>query len=130
MKTSIDSRNAEIDTLTTLLDGGFLKMFTGSQPASPESEETGELLATLKFNAPSYASAINGRAKANPLGPDLDASGTGNAGWFRCYKSDGQTALLDGSVGVKNSGADIEMNSVSIQIHTEVSLEGLDITLP
>lgn len=128
MKTSIDSRNAELDTLTTLLDGGFLKIYSGSQPASPESDAVGDLLATLEFNSPSFAAADNGTAIANPIVEDSDAAATGSAGWFRCFKSDGVTAILDGTIDT--SGADINLNSTAIQIHTAVSLSAFSITLP
>ncbi len=125
MKTSIDARDAELDTLTAMLDGGFIKIYSGSQPASPQDAESGMLLATLEFSTPAYESASGGTAVANSITEDSDASATGIAGWFRCYKSDGVTAVIDGTIGV-----DITMNSANIQQHTTVSISELPITLP
>lgn len=128
MKAAKLSRNTELDAMTALLNGGFIKLYTGSQPASPESAATGTLLSTLEFSNPAFSSAANGTATANAITEDMSAAATGNAGWFRCFKSDGVTAVLDGSVGT--SGADINLNSTSIQIHAQVSLSSFSITLP
>lgn len=128
MKTAIDTRNAEVDSLTALLDGGFMKIYAGSQPASPESAAIGTLLAALEFSNPAFAAAASGTAAANAIIEDTDAAATGNAGWFRCFKSDGVTAVLDGTIGT--SGADINLNSVAIQAHTTVTISAFSITLP
>ena len=128
MNTATDARDAELDTLTALLDGGFMKIYTGSPPSSPESSAVGTLLATLEFSSPSFATASGGIASANPITEDTSAAATGTAGWFRCFKSDGVTAILDGTIGT--SGADINLNSTAIQIHTSVSIDSFRITLP
>jgi len=128
MKTAIISRNTEIDAIGALLDGGFLKIFSGSQPATPESSETGTLLATLEFGSPAFVPSNSGTAQANAITEDTDAADTGTAGWFRCFKSDGVTAILDGSIGT--SGADINLNSTAIQAHAQVAISSFSITLP
>jgi hypothetical protein len=128
MKTSSDVRDAELDTLTTLLNGGFIKLYTGSQPASPESAESGTILATLEFGNPAFDPASSGLSISNAITEDSDAAATGTAAWFRCFKSDGVTAILDGTVGT--SGADINLNSTSIQIHAQVAISSFSITLP
>jgi hypothetical protein len=51
-------------------------------------------------------------ATANTIATDSSAAATGTAAWFRAYKSDGVTGVLDGSVGT--SGSDLNLNTTSI----------------
>lgn len=129
MKTSIIARNAQVDALAELLNGGFIKIFSGAQPDSPETSEPGTLLATLEFGNPAFTAAINGVAAATPITEETDAA-SGVAGWFRTYKSDGVTPVYDGSVGLTGSYADMKLRSVNISAHIQVSLTALTITLP
>lgn len=128
MKTSADARDIELDALTELLNGGFIEIYTGPIPASPETPATGTLLATLEFSDPAYQPASGGQADSNNITEDTDAANTGAAGWFRCFKSDGVTAVCDGSIAT--SGADLNLNSTAIQAHSQVSITSLPIVLP
>lgn len=128
MKMAITARNAELDALGARLDGGFLKIYSGTQPDHPEDAESGTLLATLEFGSPAFASADQGMIVANALVEETDAPATGDAAWFRCTESGG-AAVLDGSIGA-NDSFDLVLGTTSIQAHAQVSISLFEIQLP
>ena len=60
---------------------------------------TQNILAELRFGATAFGASLAGVATANAITADSSANATGTATWFRVFKSDGTTALWDGSVG-------------------------------
>ena len=128
MKTSIAARNAALDALAPLVNSGYLRIYSGSQPATPETAASGVLLAELRFNATAFGAAAAGVLTANAITGDSSADATGTAGYYRVLASDGTTALWDGSVNT--SGADLNLNSVAIQSGAAVSISALTYTLP
>jgi len=128
MKVAINTRNVELNALAALANSGTIAIRTGTQPATPETAVTGTLLATLTMNATAFGAAAAGVITAAAITGDTTADATGTATWFRMWKSDGTTAILDGSVGT--SGADLNLNSVDIQAGADVEITSLTITLP
>ena len=128
MKTSIAARNAAVDALGALADNGYIRIYTGTIPATPETAPSGTLLAELRFNATAFDPAVNGVIEANAITPDESAAATGDAGYYRALASDGTTRLWDGTIGL--SGADLNLNSIEIRLGAQVSLESLTYTLP
>jgi hypothetical protein len=121
LKLSNAAANAEANALAALLNGGFLKIYDGAKPADANTAITTQnLLSTLSFGNPAFAASVAGVITANAIASDANAAATGTASWFRCYESDGVTVVMDGSVGT--SGADLNLNSVAIQIHAQVSV--------
>ncbi len=127
IKTSIVSRNAELDALAPLFNSGTLKIYSGAQPATPETAASGVLLATVTFNATAFGAAAAGVITAAAITSGT-AGNTGTAGWARAWKSDGTTALMDGDVST--SGAWVNLNSVAISSGATVSITALTITDP
>jgi hypothetical protein len=120
--------NGEADALGSLADGGYLRIYDGTQPSPADSPITTQvLLAELRLGDPAFQSASNGVISANPITPDGDAKATGTASWCRFLAQDG-TPLFDGSVGV--SGSLININSTSIQQHAVVSISAYSHTVP
>lgn len=129
LKTSIVARNVELNALGPLANSGLLRIYSGSQPASPETAIGAQtLLAELELNATAFGAAANGVITANAITDDDDADASGTAAWYRLVKSDGVTVLWDGSVGTSN--ADLVLNSVAIQQHARVSVTSFTYTLP
>jgi len=121
--------NAEADALSALLNDGYFRIYDGEQPETPDSPISTQILAAeLRFGNPAFASAVDGVITATPITPETDAKATIVAAtWYRAFKSDGTTPMMDGSIGVKdlpNPGDryNLELNSVAIQIHAEVSV--------
>lgn len=113
--------NAKADALTALLNDGFLRIYDGTKPATADTAVGAQvLLAELRFNATAFGAAVAGVATANAITSDASANATGTATWFRALKSDGTSAMVDGTVGT--SGADLNLNSVAIQVGAQVSV--------
>src|SRR2546422_1019223 len=80
LKTSIVSRNAELDALAALANSGKLRIYDGSQPATPETAITTQvLLAELTMNATAFGASASGVIPAAAITADSDADATGTA---------------------------------------------------
>jgi hypothetical protein len=129
LKTSIVSRNAELNALAALANTGYIRIYDGSQPSTPETAvSTQTLLAELRFGATAFGSAASGVITANSITDDSDINATGTAAWFRVLESDGTTVLWDGSVGT--SSADMILATVSLVQHAVLQITSLTYTLP
>lgn len=112
---------AAADAVCDLLDNGYLRIYDGSQPANADTAVTTQtLLAELRWNATAFGAASNGVAVANSITADASADATGTATWFRALKSDGTTAVFDGSVGT--ASADLILNSTGITAGANVAV--------
>jgi hypothetical protein len=118
-------RNARLDAITTFAGGSCkLRIYDGSRPATGGTVTT--LLAELTCNATFAGAASGGILTLNAITADTSADATGTATWARIVKSDGTTHVLDCSVGT--SGADINLNTVSIVTGAQVSVTAATIT--
>lgn len=96
--------NAAADAVCALANSGYLRVYSGSQPANADTAvSTQTLLAELRFGATAFGAAVAGVATANAITSDTSADATGTAAWFRVLKSDGTSALWDGSVGTSSA---------------------------
>ena len=122
--------NTMLDSgIGTQADSGKLYIYSGTQPATGGGGLSGNtLLSTLTMGSDSFPSSSGGVLTANAITQDSSAAATGTAAWFRLTKSDTTTVLLDGSVGT--SGADLNLNSVSITSGGTVSCTSFTITQP
>ncbi len=113
--------NAMLDQLTTAIGAsGFLRIYDGTQPAGPDTALGAQVkLAELALSATAFAAGAGGSIVANTISDDVSADATGTATWATFVKADG-TRILDVSVAV--AGADINLNTVSIQIGAKVSV--------
>lgn len=92
--------NAEADALSALLNNGYLRIYSGTKPATADTALSGNtLLAELRFNATAAPAASSGVLTFNAITSDSSADATGTASFFRALKSDGTTAIMDGTVG-------------------------------
>jgi hypothetical protein len=111
----------------TVANAGFIDIYQGTQPAAGGGATGATLLVTLTLNATAFPSASGGVLTANAITSGV-AVATDTATWFRMTKSDHVTVLLDGSVGT--SGADLNLNTVSITTGGTVSVSSFTITMP
>jgi hypothetical protein len=116
-------RNSQLNAITTSVgNAGTLTLYNGTQPATGGAATTA--LATFTLATP-FAPA----ASAAVLSPTLPAATTGlvtgTATWFRVSTSGG-TQEIDGTVGT--SGADLNLNTISIVGGVTVSLSAWTIT--
>lgn len=126
-KRSAAVANLAIDAWTPQLNTGYLRIYSGTRPANVAAALSGNtLLAELRFNATAFGAGSNGVATANAITADSSADATGTATFFRAYKSDGTTAVMDGEVGT--SGCDLNINTVSIVAAATVTATSMTIT--
>jgi hypothetical protein len=124
LKYSAVLKNGQQNAITTALGASaLLNIYSGSQPANPDTAITSQvLLATLTCNATFAPAAAAGVLTLNSI-----SSGTGTAGagagttatWYRLTTSGG-TAHIDGTVGI--SGADMNLNNTNIAQSQTVSV--------
>ena len=118
--------NAAANAAVALADGGSLRIYNGSQPATAATAVSGQtLLAELTLGNPAFGSASSGVATANSITADSSANATGTASWFRVVSSGG-TGLWDGTVGT--SGADLNLDSVDLVSGGNVSVTSFTFT--
>ena len=124
LKYSAALKNAQQNAITTTLGASaLLNIYSGTQPASPDTAITSQvLLATLTCNATFAPAASGGVLTLNAI-----SNGTGTAGaaggttatWYRLTTSGG-TAHIDGTVGI--SASDLNLNNTSIATGQTVSV--------
>jgi hypothetical protein len=113
--------NAAADASGALLNSGYIRIYDGAQPSTGDTAVTTQtLLVELRFGAIAFAPAVTGVAVSNAIAPGV-AVADGTASWFRTFKSDGTTAVYDGSVGTADS--DMILDDVAIAAGGDVSLD-------
>jgi hypothetical protein len=133
------------DDFKALMNNGWLDIYTGYQPATADSVETGTKLVRISSTC---GIAVGdgcdfGTAAAGilPIAASPAWQGTviaaGVAGWFRYYGSSGtggatgssSTALrFDGAVGV--AGADLNLSHTNLVVGSVVTITATNITQP
>lgn len=131
-RTSIVLRNAELNAVNALANSGKLRIYSGTQPDTPEDaiDQNGAavLLAELTLNATAFGAASGGVITAAAITQDSAADATGTASWFRLWKSDGTTALVDGTCGT--ASANLILATTSIVQNAIVQVTVFTLTLP
>jgi hypothetical protein len=126
---SVEARNAALDAQAALFNNGYLRLYSGAQPATPNTAASGTLLAELRFGATAFPAASGGGPLvANAITDDASADASGTPGYYRCLKSDGVTPINDGEVGT--SGANLNMDSSSIVAGARISITSFQHALP
>lgn len=121
-------KNAQLDAFTTACGSTpLLRIYDGTPPANAGTALSGNTkLAELSMSATPFPAASGGTLTANAITTDASADATGTASFFRIYKSDGTTVIMQGTVGT--SGADLNLNTVSIVAAGAVAVSSLVIT--
>lgn len=131
---------AAINAMAALFNNGFLRIYSGTQPNDANTAITTQtLLSTLRFNATGFAtSSPSGTAPsrvvtaaANAITSDPNAAATGTASWFRAFKSDGTSVIMDGSIGATGGGSfDMTLATTSIVAGETVQATSFTLTQP
>lgn len=107
------ARSLAMDARTPAFNSGYLRMYDGTQPAGPDTAITSQVqLAELRFSATAFPASVNGVATANAITQDSSADATGTATWYRSFKSDGTTAIHDGTIGTAGTNCVIATTSI------------------
>jgi hypothetical protein len=96
------SVNVEATAFAELLNGGFIDILDGPQPASADHPITVQKVgATLTFGDPAFKPAVVGTIISNRIEPALVKAGFAPS-WARMYTAD-HRAVMDISVGVRDA---------------------------
>jgi hypothetical protein len=129
IKLSNTARSAAANAVVDLADTGYIRIYDGTQAANPNTAIGAQvLLAELRFGATAFGAASNGVVTANSITGEDSALATGTATWFRVLQSDGTTVLWDGTVNT--TGADLNLDSVSLTIGGTVDITSMTYTQP
>ena len=112
-------QNRQVDSWGGDLDSGFIKIYTGAQPAA-NAAPTGTLLVTIDLDADAYAAASSGSATANGTLSGI-AGNTGTAGYAQQVNAAG-TRWQYGSVTATGGGGDVQIDSTSISNGNTVTI--------
>lgn len=131
LRLSTTARNAMATAIRDLMDADVgaasLKIYTGAQPATPQTAASGTLLATVTLVDPVGSIATGVLTITDSASTTGVAAGT--AGWFRVADNSGD-AVYDGAVGATGSGLELELSTTTISVGVTVDLGALTITVP
>jgi len=126
------ARTAAAAAVAGLVDAdvgaGSIKVYTGAQPATPETAPSGTLLATFALNDPAFAAGGTGvQNLAVGTIPQTTGLAAGTAGWFRMADNSGDP-VMDGACGT--SGAELNLNTTTVSVGLTLQITSGTITMP
>lgn len=110
-------RNAGLNAVTALLNGGTLKIYTSGNT----------LLVTLNLSATAFQNASNGVAAANSISSGT-AVADGTANYATLSDSSGNVIISAMTVGTADT--EVVLDSLEVRTNYNVSISSLSITLP
>lgn len=117
-------RNSRVDLIGLAIDGGFLRIYSGSKPVTKGAAPAGLLLADIQLANPCGASTGGVLTLTVPR-TDTSANNSGTASFF--YLVDSASAFVcDGDVS--NSGSDLNVTTTTIVAGQPVEITSLTIT--
>jgi hypothetical protein len=119
-------RQSRASLLGTWMDGGTLRIYDGTQPASPDDAVTTQVL-LAEFTLPDPAGTATDGVFGGELPDAALIAASGTASWGRCLDDLGAT-VWDGMVGATGSGAAIEVDSVSFLAGAYAAVTAITIT--
>ena len=118
------ARSGIMDDGINHFNGATITIFTGTQPGEGGGSHSDTTLSSGTLPSPAFGAATAGAA-----GPatswSLSISATGTAGWARITQG---SAILDLDVGT--TGADLNLDTLSLEDGGSVAVSGGSITLP
>lgn len=138
IKTSTGLRNKMLDTgsLKSRLGSGFIKIYSGAEPATADAAVTGTLLSTISVSGGGTGLTFDTAASAGVLAKNTSETwsgaiaATGTAGYFR-FVSASDTGVssateerLQGSVAL--AGGDMNLSSISLVTNAATNAQTID----
>jgi hypothetical protein len=122
LKYSNGTRHAQNEGLITFAgSGAIINIYQGTAPTNANTGITTQTLLVSCVLAGAFGTDTNGTLTLGTVNNGT-AVATGTAGFFRIFKSDGTTVVMDGSVGV--TGADLNLDTTTINITQTVNISG------
>lgn len=123
------ARNSIVDNYAAQFNGGKLRIYTGAQPADPNTAPTGTLLVDITLPSPAFTAAASGQSTKNGTW-GANASADGVAGWYRLQNAaatishdgpviQGAAAIAPGDLALINTnlatGQPVEVTAYTLQ---------------
>lgn len=125
LRRSDRAANAACDAMAALCHGGYLDLYAGQQPATPDTATRASRLASVPLGRPAFGRAAFGTADANSV-MEVAAEAAGTVSWFRVFASDHQTAIWDGRVGEGSN--DLVVDRTDIQQGAVIQVKALSLS--
>lgn len=138
--TGLRTKMLDTSPLRTLLNLGFIKVYTGAPPASADAAPTGTLLLTISNNAGGTGLTFNAAAAAGAISKNSGETWSGNAvasgtaGYYRFVQAGDSGALsttdcrVQGLCGV--AASELNLTTTSLINTTLYSVDAYSIGLP
>jgi len=119
--------NAMTQLNTDIGASAVIKLFTGTQPATCATADSGTVLVTFAGNSGGFGTVATGVLTASAIA-NATAAGTGTAGYFRIYPTSATTtnAVVQGSCGT--SAADMILTNTSISSGQTCTVSSITVT--
>jgi hypothetical protein len=122
LKYSNGTRHAQNEGLITFAgSNAIINLYQGTAPANANTGITTQTLLVTCVLAGAFGTDTNGTLTLGTVNDGV-AVVSGTASFFRIFKADGTTVVMDGSVGV--SGADLNLDTTTINITQTVNISG------
>jgi hypothetical protein len=122
-------RNARLDAIETAIGvSAIVKIRTGAPPATPATADSGTVLASYSLASDWAAAASSGSKSFSSTPLSVTASGTGTAGHYRVYASDGTTCHMQGTITATGGGGDMTIDNTSINSGQTTNITSWSIT--
>jgi hypothetical protein len=122
LKYSNGTRHAQNEGLITFAgNNAIINLYQGTAPANANTGITTQTLLVTCVLAGAFGTDTNGTLTLGTVNDGV-AVVSGTASFFRIFKADGTTVVMDGSVGV--SGADLNLDTTTINITQTVNISG------
>jgi hypothetical protein len=122
LKYSNALRHAQNEALITYAgNNAIINIYQGSAPANANTGITTQTLLVSCVLSGAFGTDTNGTLTLGTVNTGV-AVATGVASFFRVFKSDNTSVVMDGSVGV--TGADLNLDITAINITQSVNITG------
>jgi hypothetical protein len=134
LRVSNAARSALANQITASIDAGAgagkLRVYSGSQPAGPDTAIGAQvLLAEFTLAKPSFGAAATGVITLQSTPRSTTGLAAGTAAWFRALDSN-NVAVVDGTVTVTGGGGELQLNTLTISVGVAVDITTGTITMP
>ena len=108
-----------------------LKIFGGTMPANATTAlSSNTVLAVLQMDPPFAGTPANKTLTANQFTADSSAAAAGTATFFRLYRENNDTAILQGSTSLSGGDGDLKLNQLEITQGEAVRIAEAKFVLP
>lgn len=130
MADSTVARNAKAAAWAALANAGILRIYDGTQPATPQTAITSQvLLGSIVLANPAFGAPSTGVVTANAASP-VNTAAAGIATWYRLFESDGTTVIRDGDVSLPAGAGECKLANTNIQPGQPLILSSMTYSQP